>query len=70
MYDFYYRLKERYGDRIKLLYTDTDSLIISIQTKDFYEDMKDMIDEFDTSDYEKDNRRKKRQALVEEVPRY
>ena len=30
MYDFYYRLKERYGDRIKLLYTDMDSLIISI----------------------------------------
>ena len=55
MYDFYYRLKERYGDKIKLLYTDTDSLIISIKTKDFYEDMKDMIDEFDTSDYKKDN---------------
>ena len=33
MYDFYYRLKERYGDRIKLLYTDTDSLIIDIQYK-------------------------------------
>jgi len=55
MYDFNYRLKERYGDKIKLLYTDTDSLIISINTKDFYEDMKDMIDEFDTSDYKKDN---------------
>ena len=51
----YNRLKERYGDKIKLLYTDTDSLIISINTKDFYEDMKDMIDEFDTSDYRKDN---------------
>ena len=55
MYDFYYRLKERYGDKIKLLYTDTDSLIISINTEDFYEDMKGMIDEFDTSDYKKDN---------------
>ena len=55
MYDFYYRLKERYGDRIKLLYTDTDSLIIAVQTKDFYEDMKGMIDEFDTSDYKEDN---------------
>ena len=55
MYDFYYRLKERYGDRIKLLYTDTDSLIISAQTTDFYDDMREMIDEFDTSDYKKDN---------------
>ena len=53
MYDFYYRLKERYGDRIKLLYTDTDLLIISIKTKDFYDDMKEMIDEFDTSNYKK-----------------
>jgi len=56
MYDFYYNeLKERYGDEIKLLYTDTNSLITSIKTKDFYEDMKDMIDKFDTSDYKKDN---------------
>ena len=55
MIEFYYRLKEKYGDKIKLLYTDTDSLIISINTKDFYEDMKEMIDEFDTSDYKKDN---------------
>ncbi|MBP1526245.1 MAG: hypothetical protein H9Q67_07120, partial [Spiroplasma ixodetis] len=48
MYNFYYRLKERYGDKIKLLYTDTDSLIMSIKTNDFHEDMKEMIDEFDT----------------------
>ena len=55
MYDFYYRLKQRYEDKIKLLYDDTDSLIISIKTKDFYEDMKDMINEFDTSDYKENN---------------
>ncbi len=55
MYDFYYRLKERYGNRIKLHYSDTDFLIISIMTKDFYDVMKEMIGEFDTSDYKKDN---------------
>ena len=55
MYNFHYRLKEKHGDKIKLLYTDTDSLIISIKSKDFYNDMKEMIDEFDTSDYKKDN---------------
>ena len=49
------RLNERYGDKKKYLYIDRDSLIISINTKDFYEDMKEMIDEFDTSDYKKDN---------------
>lgn len=55
MYNFYYRLKERYGDGIKLLYTDTDSLILFINTEDFYEDMKSMIDEFDTSEYQNNN---------------
>jgi len=46
MYDFYYRLKERCGDRIKLLYNNTDPLIIAVKTENFYEDMKGMIDEF------------------------
>ena len=35
MYDFYYnQIKARYGDRFQLLYTDTDSLLLDIQTKD------------------------------------
>lgn len=55
MYDFYYRLKEIYGDGIKPLYIDTDSLIISAPTKDFYRDMKKMINEFDISDCKKDD---------------
>lgn len=55
MYDFYYRLKERYEDKIKFLNTDTDLLTIFIRTKDFYKDMKNMIDEFDISDYNKYN---------------
>ncbi len=56
MYDFYYKiLKKKYGNKIKLLITDTDSLTSEIKTEDFYEDMKKMISEFDTSDYPKDN---------------
>jgi hypothetical protein len=39
-----------------LLYTDTASLITEIKTNDFYFDVKNsLINEFDTSDYSKDN---------------
>ena len=40
MYDFYYNvLKKKYGDRVDLLFTDTDSLCISVNTQDVYKDM-------------------------------
>jgi len=57
MYDFYYNvMKEKYGEKIKLLYMDTDSLIMEIRTDDFYADVRNkLIDEFDTSDYPKNN---------------
>ena len=39
MYDFWYNhIKRKYGDRAKLCYTDTDSLIIEIETEDVYAD--------------------------------
>ena len=35
MYDFYYnRMKAQHGDRCQLIYTDTDSLLLEIQTED------------------------------------
>ena len=52
MYEFYYDyLKSKYGDKVKLLYimklsvsiiiiVDTDSFILTIQTDDFFEDIK------------------------------
>ena len=41
MYKFWYDyLKVKYGDKIKLLYTDTDSFILEIITYDVYKDMK------------------------------
>ena len=52
MFDFYYNtLKARYGDKIRLLYTDTDSVIIHVQTEDIYADMSLNADLYDTSNY-------------------
>ena len=53
MFDFHYNyVKEKYGDKAKLLFTDTDSLMYEIRTEDFYEDIKgDVKDRFDTSNY-------------------
>ena len=56
MYDFYYnQLQKEYGDRCQLHYTDTDSLMLEIQTEDVYKDMARHADVYDTSDYLKDN---------------
>ena len=56
MYDFYYNyLKARYGHKCQLVYTDTDSLILDIQTEDVYEDMKENSWLYDTSNYPRDN---------------
>ncbi|XP_033115278.1 uncharacterized protein LOC117115545 [Anneissia japonica] len=56
MYEFYYdKLKPMYGDRVKLLYTDTDSMFLKITTEDVYADMRENLDWFDTSNYDKDS---------------
>ena len=53
MYDFHYNyIKQKYGDKAKLLLTDTDSLMYEIQTEDFYKDINGYVkDRFDTSGY-------------------
>ena len=57
MYDFHYNyIKKKYGDKAKLLLTDTDSLLHEIQTEDFYKDIsEDLKDRFDTSGYPPDH---------------
>ena len=56
MCDFHYKhIKRKYGDKAKLLITDTDSLMYEIETKDFYKDISaDVKHRFDTSDYTPD----------------
>ena len=57
MYDFHYNfIKAKYGDRAKLLFTDTDSLCYHIQTDDVYEDLYNHKDMFDNSDYSKSSK--------------
>ena len=55
MYKFFYDdFKPKYGEKLRLLYMDTDSFILSIQTDDFYKDTQDDLKEwFDTSGYDK-----------------
>lgn len=56
MYNFFYNfLKKKYNDNVKLLYTDTDSLILEIYTENFYQDIKNNLEFFDTSNYSPQN---------------
>lgn len=51
MYSFHYNVMlPRYGvERLKLMYTDTDSFIYLIKTSDTYDDMKSLITHLDLS---------------------
>ena len=53
MFNFHYNyIREKYGNKAVLLFTDTDSLMYEIKTDDFYKDiMGDILEKFDTSDY-------------------
>jgi hypothetical protein len=56
MYDFHYNtIKKKYGNDSKLLFTDTDSLCYQIKTNDIFEDMKQDMKQYDTSDYPKEH---------------
>ena len=57
MYNFYYGfIKPKYGDKVRLLFTDTDSLMFLIETEDFYKDIAPHVHEwFDTSNFPKGN---------------
>ena len=56
MYEFWYDyLKEKYNDKIQLIYTDTDSFVIEVETDDIYKDMYEDSHLYDFSDYRKDH---------------
>lgn len=56
MYDFFYGfLKPLYKEKVKLLYTDTDSFILEIETDNVYDDIRHNINMFDTSNYKYNN---------------
>lgn len=45
-------IREKYGNKAELLFTDTDSLVYEIETEDFYKDvLKGVRKRFDTNDY-------------------
>ena len=51
-YDY---VKNKWGEKAKLLMTDTDSLAYVISTRDVYEDIQDDLDLFDTSNLPKEH---------------
>ena len=53
MYKFWYDyMKPKYNDNVKLCHMDTNSLIMSIKTNDFYKDVANDVEKrFDTSNY-------------------
>ena len=59
MYEFWYDyIKLKYGDKARLCYTDTDSLVIYIETEDLYKDIAGDVEKwFDTSNYDENDDR-------------
>ena len=56
MYEFHYDyMLPKYGDNVKLCFTDTDSLLYEVKTNDIYENMKDNLDRYDFSEYPFEN---------------
>ena len=52
MFDFYYNcIQPKFGQRMELCLTDTDSFICHIQSDDLHAEMADMRDRFDTSNF-------------------
>jgi hypothetical protein len=59
MFDFYYNvMKKHFGNRVRVAYTDTDSLVLRIETKDITQELlhPDLNQHFDFSNYPKDHK--------------
>ena len=54
MYKFYLDvMKPKYGENIRMVYTDADSFVFHTKTDDIYQDLKEINDEMDFSGYDK-----------------
>ena len=69
MYNFHYGfIKEKYGEKAKLLDMDTDGLKYHIKTDDVYKDMSENIVIFDTSNYPSDHPSGIKSGVNKKVP--
>ena len=56
VHEFWYDyIKQKYGERAKLCYADTDTFVIPIKTKDFFEDISG---DFQRSNYDENDKRR------------
>ena len=56
MYQFWYdHLKNKYNNKVELIYSDTDSFIIHVETDDIYKDMLEDKNLYDFSEYPTDH---------------
>jgi hypothetical protein len=51
LFFFYYEVVNKLWPDNEIVFGDTDSLVLSIKTKDVYEDLKEIRDEMDTCDF-------------------
>ena len=52
MYEFWFIIKPKYGEKAKLCHMDTDSFIVHVKTEDIYKDIaEDVKIRFDTSNF-------------------
>ena len=71
MYEFWYYIKPKYGDRVKLCYMGTDSFVIYLKTEDFYKDIADDVERwFDTSNVDENDQRPVPIGKNKNVPRH
>ena len=70
MYQFWYDyINPKYWDKAKLCYTESDSFIINIKTEDFFEDISNDVKRwFDTSNYDKNDKRSLNVGKNKKVP--
>ena len=69
MYEFWYDyIKPKYRDKAKLCYMDTDNFVSNNFTKDFFQDIANDVERwFDTSNYDKNDKRPLRIGMNKKV---